>query len=84
VTNVEETADGVYAVDTDGVLKIHGREQPLTLTSKVTGGEESYMIQSDFNVNLKDFDVKIPKLMFMKLNEVIEIEVDFMVDRFAD
>ena len=84
VTKVEKTAEGVYTVETDGLLKIHGQERPLALTSKVTDGEESFLIQSGFKVNLKDFDIKIPKLMFMKLNEVIEIKVDFVVKKFAD
>lgn len=74
-----ERIDGkeTWHVSTEGKLKIHGIEKNVTIEGTVSREDDSYHVQSEFNVKLTDYNIKVPKLMFMKLNEIIRLEIEF-------
>lgn len=61
-----------------GTLKIHGKEKKINtviLLKKTTNGLE---IVTDFNVSTKDFNIKIPKILSMKVAETVNIKTLFL------
>lgn len=62
-----------------GLLEVHGKSKEITTSvflRKVDGGLE---IISNFNVNFKDFDIDIPKVISMKVAETVNIKTNFLV-----
>ena len=60
---------------TDGRILIHGVEQNISInTDLVTQGEE-IIFTSQFYIQLKDFDIKIPKMFTNNISEEIEVIV---------
>lgn len=77
LTAIKRLSDTSYTVTAQGSYYIHGQTQPLTVESTVIEIEEGFRIICRFEVNLNDFDIKIPKLMFLKIDEVIKVELDY-------
>lgn len=74
----EKTADGgSYEVSVEGSMTIHGVEKAMTIDGQVKNEDGLYLATCSFQVSLSDYGIKIPKLMFMKLNEIIKIELSF-------
>ena len=70
----------MYQVTTQGILGIHGIEQERALTCNLATVNEGYRVNCAFPVFLSDHDIKIPKLMFLKLNNEIRMELNFILE----
>ena len=71
---VEATAtpQNYISAKAKGALSIHGVERPLVVEATINPGESSYRVSTQFVVALSDFDVKIPQIMFYKIDENIK------------
>ena len=67
---------GVYSVGATGVLNIHGVDQERKLSGKLTVGEKSLLLETQFEVMLIDHKIEIPKLVFKKIAEKIEVKAN--------
>lgn len=79
IERVEVEVAGVFSVTAQGVLNIHGVERERTILCEVAARQEGYRARCTFTLLLSDFDIEIPKLMFLKLAEEIQLELDFAV-----
>ncbi len=80
ITSSENLDDSTYAVTTTGVIFIHGIEKPLSVQGTVRKtGINAYRIKTNFQVKLSDFNIEIPSIMFYKINETMELVLDFWV-----
>ncbi len=79
IDRVEAEDDGVFHVTAQGVLNIHGVEREVNIPCDVSDRGEGYRVRCTFNVLLSDFDIEIPKIMFLKLADEIRLELDFAV-----
>ena len=79
IERVEATAAGVFRVVAKGVMNIHGVERPVDIPCDVSEPGEGYRVRCTFNTRLSDFDIEIPKIMFLKLADEIQLELDFTV-----
>ena len=79
IERVEATAAGVFRVMARGVMNIHGVERSVDIPCDVVERGEGYRVQCVFNVLLSDFDIEIPKIMFLKLANEARLELDFTV-----
>ena len=79
IERVEADDDGVFRVTAQGVLNIHGVEREVDIPCDVSDRGEGYRVRCTFNVLLSDFDIEIPKIMFLKLADEIRLELDFAV-----
>ena len=77
VVKDEPLSESEYGITAEGLISIHGVEQPLRVTGNVSTKEGRYHVKCEFNVALSDFSIKIPKLMFMKIDENMKIVLDF-------
>lgn len=84
LTTVIEKSPGNFEVIADGLMKIHGVEKPVSISGTAVADGNRYHINYDFTVKLSDYNIKIPSLMFMKINEVIIVKLDFFVNRYED
>jgi len=80
VVRLVEPARGQYRATVQGTFSIHGiqREREIECTGTRVEGE-GLRVRCAFEVSLPDHEIPIPKLMFMKINEVMELDLDFFL-----
>lgn len=71
--NIDPGKSGTYTVSANGILSIHGVDQNRKLTGKLVVGENSMQLETKFDVILADHQIEIPKLVFKKIAEKIEV-----------
>ncbi|WP_374164464.1 YceI family protein [Arcticibacter sp. MXS-1] len=72
---IDVSKDGIYPVKASGVLEVHGVKQNRTIDGKVQVNKGAVRLSSTFNVRCKDHQIDIPKLVFQKIAESIEVKV---------
>ncbi len=77
IEQVSPRDDGTMEVVAVGTLGIHGREQERTVPCTAEPLGDGYRIRCGFQVLLSDFEIDIPQVMFLKLGNEIELELDF-------
>jgi len=56
-----------------GVFKIHGKSKEKTFYTSILKKDKNYILNSNFKLGLKDFGIKIPRIMFYKIAEEVDI-----------
>lgn len=73
----DKVSDAEYKVTVDGKMFIHGVTRDLKVNGNLFPVEDGYRVKAYFEILLSDYDVKIPKLMFMKISNTIKLVLDF-------
>ncbi len=76
VGNVDFTKDGTYPVKAKGTLNIHGVDKKREIDGELTIQEGKISMTSEFEVNLKDHKIKIPKLVVKNISETVKVTVN--------
>ena len=68
----------------EGILEIHGIKQRIKVPGKLVliGGEASLIC--NFTVQLADYQIKIPQLLFQNIAEEIEISINIYYEIFEN
>ena len=64
-----------------GVLTIKGVSRNITTIATVKKEQNKLKIVSNFSVKLSDFNVKIPKIVFKKIDEEVKINLSYTYDK---
>jgi len=65
-----------------GAFTVHGVERTVGVACPVVPeGQGGYRVRCRFPVRLSDHQIKIPSIMIMKLNNQVDLTVDFAVAR---
>ena len=71
-------SDTTWSVKAKGTIFIHGVEKPLEVDGTINRTEDhEYRIRTQFIVKLSDFNIEIPSLMFLKIDENMHLMLDF-------
>lgn len=65
------------SVDARGTMDIHGVKRPMQISGVISGRGETRRLRSRFEVTLGDHDIEIPQFMFLKIDEVMQLVLDF-------
>ena len=79
IGEVAAVAAGVFRVTAQGVMDIHGVAREMDIACDVSERGEGYGVRCTFTVLLSDFDIEIPRIMFLKLANEVRLELDFTV-----
>lgn len=79
VVTLEETGPGSYRALTRGSFSVHGIEREREIECSAEGADGALRVRCAFQVLLSDHEIPIPKLMFMKIDEVMELDLDFFL-----
>lgn len=60
-----------------GTLTLHGVARPLTAGVRISRDTSGYRLRSAFTVRPEAHDIKVPKLLFSKIAEEVQVEIDF-------
>ena len=58
-----------------GTLKIHGESNEVEVRGDLVVNNDSVMIDAIFTIQLKDYDIKIPKIVMYNIAEEIEVTI---------
>ncbi len=70
------TKDGSYQVRAKGTLIIHGVPQERIIKCSITVTDKKITVKSNFTVLLSDHNIPIPKLVYQKLANEIQVSVN--------
>ena len=65
----------------EGVLAIKGINNDIVTKAKIRKIDEKIELSSSFSVMLSDYKVKIPKIVFKKIDEEVKINLNFVYER---
>jgi len=85
VLELAEIGEGVLLAKAGGTFTIHGVSRPREIDCRVSSaelaqsatGQGGLRVECAFQVALSDHDIPIPKLMFMKISDVVELDLRF-------
>ena len=60
-----------------GSLNIHGVTKKIEVEGEVVVNPDEIIVKAKFPVVLKDYDIKIPKVLFTNIAESVEVTVEF-------
>ena len=72
---IDYKKDGVYKVTVTGKLTMHGVEKERTIDGTVTVKAGEVIIDSKFDVALKDHKIEIPTLVAQNIAEVVVVTI---------
>ncbi len=65
-----------------GNLEIHGVSREVTIKGTFEFKDEKIFINASFPVKLEDYKIKIPKLLFKNIAEIVEVKVNLEYKRY--
>ncbi len=69
---------GVQKVNAVGKLSIHGVTKDIDIPGTIEFSDNKLLMKSKFVVKLKDYNIKIPTIVWQNIAEDIEVTVDFI------
>jgi len=60
-----------------GTMKIHGVEKKVEIEGEITMNNDGITMKAVFPIQVADYDIEIPKVVFYNIAEVVEVTVDF-------
>lgn len=79
VVEAETAAGGVLKLKAAGKMFIHGVERETKVDGTLEPVDGGYRVQTAFVVKLTDYKIKVPRLMFFKINENMQLELNFFL-----
>jgi hypothetical protein len=73
---VNYTTDGAYAVTVKGALTIHGVTKNIEVPANIVVTSGKVSANTTFNIQLKDYNIKVPSMYVKNIAETIQISVD--------
>lgn len=71
--SVNLTVPGTYAIEALGSATIHGVTRPIELKGTIVSTGNNLSLSCQFEIKLVDYQIKIPKIVFAKIAEVIKV-----------
>ncbi len=75
IEDIDYGTPGVHQVRAKGAMNIHGVDKEMIVKSKLTVKEGQIMVESEFNLLLQDFGIKVPTIVNQKVDDNIAVEV---------
>jgi polyisoprenoid-binding protein YceI len=85
ITKADSVSKSQLKISAEGEIFIHGINKPLSVEAMlIKETPEIFHIKAEFVVALSDFEIEIPSIMFYKIDENMQLVVDFYVKKFEE
>lgn len=81
IMDFDPTFAGWQAAKASGKITIHGVENAFTCEGKINIHSMGIDIEAVFPIALKDYKIKIPKVVFYNIAEVVEVTIKFSYEK---
>lgn len=75
--SLDLSKDTIYNITATGMMNIHGVDRAETYTGVIQAKDGKATLKCDFKVALKDYKIKVPKVVFANIAEEIDVKVFF-------
>lgn len=75
IESFDLTSPGEHTVRAKGILEIHGVEQERVIRVDLKIDDEKIRASATFQVMLEDHNITIPKMVFQKIAETIDVNI---------
>ncbi len=82
--DMDLSQDSTYQSKLTGILDIHGEKRDRVIDLVVEVKEGIISLQSNFRVDLKDHKIKIPRIVFKNIAEVIDVKVNAILEPYKE
>lgn len=72
-----KSSNNSYDVNVKGKMGIHGVKHAMNIKGVITQTDNGVRVHTEFDVNLTDHNIEVPKFMFLKIDETMQLVVDF-------
>jgi len=81
INKIDFSKDGTYKVKTKGKLTIHGVTQDVTTSGTIKVEGTKATINTQFDVLLKDYNIKKPSVVAMKIADKIQVTINSVCNK---
>jgi hypothetical protein len=67
-----------------GKVTIHGITKEIEIKSKIQKIEDSYVISGEFNLTVKDFNIKIPPILSNNIAKIVLVKFNFQYEPYEN
>ena len=79
--DIKDLSENKMKYEISGTLTIKGQSKNITTNAEISKLKNQIQLKSGFSVMLSDFDIKIPKIVFKKIDEEVKINLNFVYDK---
>ncbi|GHB55725.1 YceI family protein [Persicitalea jodogahamensis] len=80
---VDFSKNGTYQLSASGTFTVHGVSQSRSLQGTLTVQGDKISIDSTFDVALVDHKIEVPKIVFVKIAQIIEVKANYELAPYA-
>ena len=84
IEKIDFSEDGNYTIRAKGKLEIHGVVQERIIKSNVIVEGDRFSLHSNFTVILAEHDISVPKIVYQKIANEIQVEVKATFEKSED
>ncbi|MBI5868801.1 MAG: YceI family protein [candidate division Zixibacteria bacterium] len=77
ISEAGRAADSAFHLTIAGDMTIHGVQKPKSATIQAAKEGSRYHVRGQFPVALPDYKIKVPRLMFLKISDTVQVQLDF-------
>ena len=70
-------SDGTHAAKAVGTLEMHGVTKDVTIEGTLEKGKKDMKLSTVFTIKIADYEIEIPKAVFYKIAEEVEVTASF-------
>ncbi len=78
-----QSLEGIYQSIAVGELSIHGITQRIEVTGEIMVEQDGVTLKAKFPILLKDYNIKIPRILFSNIAESVEVSIEFNYSPYA-
>lgn len=79
INDIDFTKNGTHEVTAKGILSMHGVEKEVKISLEMKVIDGSIAVHTTFKIFLSDYNIKIPRLVVLKVSEVFEASSVFIL-----
>jgi polyisoprenoid-binding protein YceI len=82
LVKAEKISENEYDVEAEGKFFVHGVEKTKKISAKLKKiNQDTYKVSANFVVALSDYNIEVPSIMFYKIDENMDLLVDFYLKK---
>jgi len=81
INDINLTTNGVYNVTAKGKFSMHGIEKDMKIPAVITVSEGKISVAAKFTIYLSDYNIKIPRLVSLKVSQEFSVDLSLKMDK---
>jgi polyisoprenoid-binding protein YceI len=81
INDIDFTKNGEYHATAKGIFSMHGVDKEVKLPVTVSVNNRMIQVRTSFNIYLSDYNIKIPRLVELKVSETFEVTSELTLER---